>query len=309
MKQFLGIDIGGTNIKIAAVAEDGTVVRRGLIETLAGQGPSRAFTRVHSAAQSLAPDGVNGVGIGCAGLVDEGRGTLTASPNLKKWERAPLARLASSHFSVPVLIQNDATCAAYGESIVRGARGRDLVLITLGTGVGGGIVMNGHIVRGVSGFGGEIGHMTVDPDGPLCHCGSHGCLEAFAGSYAIVRAARERLRGRRRPETLTSFAVFKAAGDGEPWARETIRVAGERLGIAIAILLNTLNPATIVIGGGVSAGFRLLEPHVKRMVKRHAFKETIRAARIERARLGNDAGVVGAAMLVRDTISQRHPRR
>lgn len=309
MKQFLGIDIGGTNIKIATVSAGGVVIQRGLIETVAPEGAARAFQRIHTAARSLGPGGIEAVGIGCAGLFDERRGVLTASPNLRAWQKAPLVRIASSHFSVPILIQNDATCAAYGESVARGARGRDLVLITLGTGVGGGIVMDGHVVRGANGFGGEIGHITVDADGPPCRCGARGCLEAFAGAYGIVRTARERLRGRRRGVEVTSFGVFQAARDGDAWARETVRITGERLGIAVAILLNALNPSAIVIGGGGAGSFDLLEPHVRRAAGRHAFKETIAAARIEPARLGNDAGVVGAAMLVRDAIATRHARR
>jgi glucokinase len=311
MKPYLGIDIGGTNIKIATVSATAEVVDRGLIETRAPEGAARAFARIHAAAQALGRDGIEAVGIGCAGLFDERRGVLTTSPNLKAWEGAALARLAAKHFSVPILIQNDATVAGYGESVVRGTRGRNLVLITLGTGVGGGIVMDGQIVRGVTGFGGEIGHITVDPNGPLCHCGRHGCLEAYAGSYGIVRTATDlrRKSGVRRGEELTAFRVFEAARSGEKWGRDAVRTTGEYLGIAIAILLNTLNPSVIVIGGGVSASFKALEPHIRRSVRRYAFPEMIAAARIERARLGNDAGMVGAAMLVRDTIASRHPRR
>jgi glucokinase len=149
----------------------------------------------------------------------------------------------------------------------------------------------------------------VDPDGPRCHCGARGCLEAFAGAYAIVRAARARLRNPSRARGLTAFAVFEAAREGEAWARGAVQQAGDRLGVAVAILLNTLNPSVVVIGGGVAGGFDLLEAPMRRAITRHAFRETIRVARIERARLGNDAGVVGAAMLVRDAISPRHPRR
>ena len=309
MKQFLGIDIGGTNIKMGAVDRDGVVRARGLIETRADEGAARAFVRIHEAARTLAPDGIHGVGIGCAGLVDEARGVLTASPNLKRWEGASLARIASSHFSVPIVIQNDANCAAYGESMARGIQGRNLVLITLGTGVGGGIVVDGRIVRGAKGFGGEIGHITVDPDGPRCHCGRRGCLEAFVGSYAIKRTARRLMPRATGGPRLTAWRIFLAARNGEAWARETIRVTGEHLGVGIAILLNTLNPGSIVIGGGVAGGFPALEPHVRRTMRRHAFSETIAAARIERARLGNDAGIVGSAMLARDAISARHPKR
>lgn len=314
MKPFLGIDIGGTNIKLATVSPTAKVVERGLVETRAPEGAARAFARMHAAARTLGRDGIEGVGIGCAGLFDEGRGVLTASPNLKAWQGTKLAALASKHFSVPILIQNDATCAAYGESVVRGERGRNLVLITLGTGVGGGIVMDGHIVRGVSGFAGEIGHIVVDSKGPKCHCGRQGCLETYAGAYGIVRIATELRRVSRKRTAgsdgkLTAFRVFERARAGDLWARSTIRIAGEQLGVAVAILLNTLNPAVVVIGGGVSGGFAALAPHIRRSAGRHAFRETMRAARIERARLGNDAGMVGAAMLVRDAISTRHKRR
>ncbi len=314
MKPFLGIDIGGTNIKLATVSPGAKVVERGLVETRAPEGAARAFARIHAAARALAPDGIAGVGIGCAGLFDERRGVLTASPNLKAWQGTRLAALASRHFSVPILIQNDATCAAYGESVVRGPRGQNLVLITLGTGVGGGIVMDGRIVSGVSGFGGEIGHITLDGNGPRCHCGRRGCLEAYAGAYGIVRMANEfrrvsRKRTAGRDEKLTAFRVFERARAGDLWAREAIRSAGDHLGVAVAILLNTLNPAVVVIGGGVAGGFAALEPHIRRAVARHAFRETAGAARIERARLGNDAGMVGAAMLARDAKPTRRARR
>ena len=316
MNQYIGIDIGGTNIKLATVAADGRVLARGLIETRPGDGAAIAFRHMHAAARHLASShGVSGVGIGCAGLIDATRGVLRSSPNLKAWQGAPLAQLAHRHFSVPVVVENDATSAAFGESIARGRRGRDLVFIALGTGVGGGIVADGRVIRGVTGFGGEIGHMVVDPDGPTCHCGRHGCLEAYAGAYGIVRTARTLLAGktRRTPMAadgkLSAWRVLEAARRGDPVAREVARITGEHLGLAIAILLNTLNPSAVVIGGGVSGGFDTLEPHMRRAIRRHAFAETAAVARIERSRLGNDAAMVGAAMLARDAASGRRTTR
>jgi glucokinase len=297
----LGVDIGGTNIKLAAVAPDGRVRARGVIDTLAGEGPAHAFKRIHAAARSLAgATGVSAVGLGCAGLIDAEKGILRTSPNLPAWERAPLARLAEKYFSVPVAIENDATCAAFGESFVRGARGKNLVAITLGTGVGGGIVADGRVVRGVCGFGGEIGHVTVDPNGPRCRCGSRGCLEAYAGSYGIVAAARRAARrtgAGRSPSTAR--AVLDGARARNPVCRAAVREAGEHLGIAVATVLDLLNPSVVVVAGGIAGAFDLLEPHVRRAVERHAFARTARAATIERSRLGNDAAVVGAAMLAR----------
>ena len=311
MSAWIGVDIGGTNIKIATVSPTGEVLARGVVETRAGDGPAAAFRRIHEAARYLAGrQSIAGVGIGCAGLVDARRGLLRESPNLPAWRGAPLARLARSHFRLPITVENDATSAAFGESFVRGERGRHLVFITLGTGVGGGIVVDGRVLRGVSGFGGEIGHMTVDPNGPLCRCGSRGCLEAYAGSYGIVRAARNAAKSsaksRRAPlarrlggRSVTARDVLDAARRGDAIGREAARIAGEHLGLAIAAMLNVLNPSVVVIGGGVAGGFDVLAPHVRRAVARFAFADTARAARIEPSRLGNDAAVVGVAMLAR----------
>jgi len=312
---YLGVDIGGTNVKVAVVSAAGRVLVRGVIETRAGEGPAPTFRRIHHAARHLVGKGrVAGVGIGCAGLLDSRSKRLRASPNLPGWQGAALERIAGVHFGVPILVENDATCAAFGESFARGPNGRDLVMITLGTGVGGGIISDGRVVQGVSGFAGEIGHMIVDPNGPRCRCGARGCLEAYAGAYGIARTARHALRrrGKRRLAMggrLDARAVFEAARRGDPAAREAVRVTGERLGTAIASLLNLLNPSMVVIGGGIAASFDALSPHVRRTVERGAFAATARAARIEPSRLGNDAAVVGAAMLVHGARPRRRPAR
>ena len=304
---WIGVDIGGTNIKIATVDDRGRVQVRGVVETSARDGAAKAFARIHEAARYLAGrQRIRGVGIGCAGLIDGKRGILRVSPNLPAWRNAPLGRIARSHFRLPVVIENDATSAAFGESFVRGERGRDLVFITLGTGVGGGIVADGRVVRGVRGFGGEIGHMTVDPGGPPCKCGSRGCVEAYAGAYGILNAARVAAKTRRsalarrlRERDVSARDVLDAARRGDSVGKEAARVAGEHLGLAIAAMLNVLNPSAVVIGGGIAGGFDVLRPHVQRTVARYAFAETVRAARIEPSRLGNDAALVGAAMLAR----------
>ncbi len=320
MSAWIGIDIGGTNVKIATVSASGTVLARGVVETRQGEGPARAFRRIHDAARYLAAHrSIRGVGIGCAGLIEAGSGVLRESPNLPAWRNSPLGRIARSHFRVPVVLENDATSAAFGESFVRGARGRDLVFITLGTGVGGGIVADGRVVRGADGFGGEIGHMTVDPDGPRCRCGSRGCVEAYAGAYGILRAAREAARSRARTRSrlarrlgsrdATARDVLDAARRGDPVGREAARVVGEHLGLAIASMLNVLNPSLVVIGGGVAGGFDVMEPHTRRAIARYAFADSVRAARIERSRLGNDAALVGAAMLARLEIRPARKNR
>ncbi len=304
---WIGVDIGGTNIKIATVDDRGRVVARGVVETRESDGARSAFERIHDAARYLAGRArIEGVGIGCAGLIDARTGILRESPNLPRWRNAPLGRIARSHFRLPIVLENDATSAAFGESFVRGERGRDLVFITLGTGVGGGIVSEGRVVRGVNGFGGEIGHMTVDPDGPPCKCGSRGCVEAYAGAYGIVNAARAAAKTRRGPlarrlrdRDVSARDVLDSARRGDAIGRAAAQAAGEHLGIAIASMLNVLNPRVVVIGGGIAGGFDVLRPHIMRAVARYAFAETARAARIEPSRLGNDAALVGSAMLAR----------
>lgn len=309
---WIGIDIGGTNIKLAVVSDRGRVLDRGIIETVVSEGPQAAFAKVHTAAAALVRDrSVAGVGVGCAGLIDVDRGVLRSSPNLKSWEGAPLRRIARKYFDLPVTVDNDANSAAWGEVCAGGLRGAsDLVFITLGTGVGGGIVTGGRLVRGVSNCGGELGHMTVDPAGPRCHCGNRGCLEAIVGSYGLVRRARALARERRgrylskwiererRP--LTPALIAEAARKGDGVARQVLREAAEALGTAIASLVNLFNPGAVVVGGGVARSFDLLASHVRRVVDRRAFPEPAAQVRIEASRLGNDASVIGAAMFARD---------
>jgi len=308
---YLGIDIGGTRIKFASVHANGRVHARGVIDTPPG-GAREALRRVAVASRSLAAGRPwRAVGVGCAGLVRPGPGAIVSSPNLAQWEGAHLAGIARRVFGVYVHVENDATSAAFGEFAAGGwPRCRDLVLITLGTGVGGGVICDGRVVRGARGFAGELGHMTVHPGGRRCRCGNSGCLEAYAGGWAIVADARRRLRLRRSRYLtrwiehdrlrLTPHLVAEAARRGDGVARSVFTGAGEALGVVVASLVNLLNPAVVAFGGGVSASFDLFEPHVRRVVARRAFAAAGTGVRIARSRLGNDAAVVGAALLARE---------
>lgn len=318
MSVYIGVDVGGTNIKIASVTARGRVLARGIIDTNPDDGPERALRRVAAAVPALAGRReVDAVGIGCAGLIDPS-GNLHASPNLKRWENTPLRRIGRRVFGVYTTADNDATSAAYGEYKAGGNRRcRHLVFLTLGTGVGGGVISDGRVIRGVGGYGGEVGHIAVTRDGPRCHCGTRGCLEAYAGKYAVVRRARELLdeRGsrylarwvRQEGRTLTPRLIMEAARRGDAVGKRVTREMGEYLGIAIASLVNLFNPEVVVIGGGVSGSFDLISPHVERMVARRAFPESVSMVRIERSQLGNDATAVGAAMFARDSKSSSHP--
>jgi glucokinase len=311
----VGVDVGGTNIKMASVSPTGRVLARGILDTVPADGPKAAMERVAAALPTVVGRRtIDAVGVGCAGLIDPRRGHVLASPNLKQWENSPLARIARRVFGVYTIVENDATSAAYGEYRCGDNRGcRHLVFITLGTGVGGGVISDGRVIRGAAGYGGEVGHITVDPGGPRCRCGNRGCLEAHAGSYGLARRVRELLKEkrsrhlsrwieveRRRP---TPRLIMEAARRGDSVARHVVREMGEHLGVAVATLVNLFNPEVVVIGGGVSGSLDLISPHIERVVARRAFAESAAMARIERSALGNDATAVGAAMFARDAVS------
>jgi len=314
----VGVDVGGTNIKIASVNRTGRVLARGVIDTIPADGPEAALGRVARAIPSLVGRRViDAVGVGCAGLIDRRRGRLLASPNLKEWEDSPIRRIARRVFGVYTIVDNDATSAAYGEYRCGANRGcRHLVFITLGTGVGGGIISDGRVIRGAASYGGEVGHITVNPDGPRCRCGSRGCLEAYAGSYGLRRRVGE-LLAQRRSRYLTRWVgverrrvtprlIMEAARRGDSVGRRIAREMGEHLGVAVATLVNLFNPEVVVIGGGVSGSFDLISPHIERVVARRAFAASAAMVRIERSALGNDATAVGAAMFARDALTSRH---
>jgi glucokinase len=216
-------------------------------------------------------------------------------------------------------MDNDANAAAYGEYHRGCGRRSDLfVCITLGTGVGGGIVSHGEILRGSRNYAGEIGHMTVNERGPLCRCGNRGCLEAYVGAYGLVRAARRApvrkaggiVRGSRASAALTPERIARAARKGDHAAREVYARAADHLGTAIATLVNVLNPDVVGVAGGVAAEFDLMEDRVRAVVAERAFPESAEAVTIVRGALGLDAASIGAALMARDASrSVRSKRR
>lgn len=312
---FAGIDIGGTNIKLALTDSSGRVIASRSIPTDAAKGPRDAFDRIAAALGDLAAKReVRAAGVACAGLFNRKTGRLHSSPNLPAWRNAPLERIARSRLGVYTVVDNDANAAAYGEYFRGCGRGRGtLICITLGTGVGGGIVIDGRPLRGSRNFAGEIGHATICETGPRCRCGSRGCLEAYLGAYALVRETRSKLRrGKSRYLSrwveegcrLTPKLIADAAARGDRAAREVFEEAGAHLGTALANLINIFNPDLIAIGGGVAQGFHLMRPRIEEEVRRRAFPESRRAARIVRARLGTEAAAVGAALLSRDAVAE-----
>ncbi|PKW25592.1 ROK family glucokinase [Phycicoccus duodecadis] len=311
----IGVDIGGTKVAAGVVDASGAVLRRARRDTPhRSTSPRVVEDTIVSAVEELLEqdDGVVAVGIGAAGFVAADRATVVFAPHLS-WRNEPLREALGSRLDLPIFVDNDANAAVWAEYRFGAGRGEgQLVMVNLGTGIGGGIVLDGRVLRGRFGIAGEFGHMQVVPDGIRCECGNRGCWEQYASGNALVREARalmsagspvvsdlfDRVGGK--PEDLTGPLVTEAARDGDPLARELLGEIGRWLGVGMADLAAALDPGTFVVGGGVSAaGELLLEP------ARQAFRRQLTGrgyrpeARIVAAELGNEAGLVGAADLAR----------
>ena len=316
MHYVVGVDIGGTNIVVGTVAEDGSAVH-GVrsAPTHAEEGPEAVLGRIARLVQvsmaeaekaaGIPRRNIVGVGIGSPGPLDRKRGMVLLTPNLG-WRDLPLRQLVSEAVGLPATLDNDANCAIYGEWWVGAARGtRYVVGLTIGTGIGGGIVLDGRIYHGTSDVAGEFGHTTIDSTGRLCKCGNYGCLEAYASGPAIAARAAEGIASgadTRLPEMvggdlsrLTAQTVYEAASGGDQYALEVVRDTAKFLGIGVGNIVNIFNPDLVVIVGGVTmAGDQLFTP-LRSEVKRRAFKPAVERCRIVPGVLPGTAGVVGAA--------------
>ena len=314
-KMIVGVDLGGT--KIDAVLSDscGNIKKRELKETRAGEGPNAVIKRIVDAIKAVSSDcKIAAVGIGAAGIIDVETGLITVSPNLPGWHNIKLKDILERDLDIKTFVDNDATVAALAEHKFGIAVGCDhFVCVTVGTGIGGGIVTNGQIYRGISGSAGEIGHMTIDINGPLCACGNRGCFEALASGTALEREAKAKIaqgikttilnyaKGGRR---VSAKNVYLAAQDGDMLAKGLIEQLGFYLGVGLANLINIFNPQLVVIGGGVSRmGEMLLEP-ARKTVRERAFELSAKAARVEISSLGYDAGPLGAVALALSELSR-----
>lgn len=312
--QAVGLDVGGTKIAGFRVAREGRILARDAVETPA-EDPEATIAAMVSVARGLVTADVIAVGVGAAGMVDASTGVLRFAPNLA-WRELPIAARVSESLGLPCQVDNDANVAAWGEYRFGAGRGvQHMLLLTVGTGIGGGIVAGGRLFRGAHGFAAEIGHIIVEPGGPVCGCGNRGCWEQVAAGRAIDRRGREAAREHPRsllatlaggePEKVTGAVVTEAAKRGDDVARSILTEVGRRLGEGIAGLVNVLDPEVVVVGGGaIDAGDLLLEP------ARAAFVDAVEAPEhrpvvpILAAELGNDAGAVGAAALALEELSR-----
>lgn len=312
---IFAIDLGGTTTKLAILNKNGNFVDKWEIKTdLEHNGKNivqhivQAFTKKCSE-HHISFDQVLGVGMGAPGPVING-GVISKAVNIG-WENYPLKEKLEEAFSLKAFVENDANCAALGEMWLGAGKGlKNIVAITLGTGVGGGVIINGDIVGGISGGAGEIGHMTVKlDDGAPCNCGKKGCLETIASATGVVRLALKKLETTTQSTPLktiyqenngiTAKDVFDLAAKGDALSLEIVEEVAYYLGYGIGILCTILNPEAVIIGGGVSkAGKTLTEP-LQNYVKQFAFPPSIDDTSIRLAKLGNDAGVIGAGWLVK----------
>ena len=309
----IGIDVGGTKIAAGVVGPDGAIVARTNRDTPADSVDQTAAAICDAAAELIAGHDVEAVGIGAAGFVSSDRSTVLFAPNLA-WRDEPLGARVAGQLNIPVVVENDANAAAWGEFAFGAAKDVEhMVCITVGTGIGGGVVVDGELLRGANGVAAELGHMRVVPGGHRCGCGSRGCLEQYASGKALVREGRAQAEsgslaavqmlsvcGITDPAELTGPMITDAAMQGDPCAVELLEDLGRWLGEGVASLATIFDPSLVVVGGGVSAAKDLI---MKSAVQ--AFERVLPAkanrphAPFTLAELGNDAGLIGAADLAR----------
>lgn len=332
----IGVDLGGTNLRIAAVDADGNLLEKVTTNTQTSKGRDFVIGEMTDAIKHLSGKFAGkmelmGAGIGVPGIIDKRTGMLRESPNLPGWDDYPVRDEIEKRLSAPVILENDANVAALGEQWLGAAKGYDDVcMITLGTGVGGGIVIHKHIWAGMNGMAGEIGHVTIEPEGHPCGCGNRGCAEQYASATAVMRMAREEIAKGNASELeklaagpnieFSARAVFNLALQGDGASQRVYDRVGRALGILLADLINVLNLRMYVIGGGVSSGWQAFAPKMFEELRHRSMVYAATAPPAEyipmgaaskvasqqpppyrtvitRALLGSDAGLYGAARL------------
>jgi glucokinase len=292
---LLGIDLGGTSAKLGLCDDRGQVIARRTIDTDPQRGPDDTLNRMAIAARELIDEAgsVDACGIGAPGELDLGRQHLIRANNFPGWVNVALPRRMGEQIGVPVALENDSNCAAWGEFRAGTGRGaKSLVCLTLGTGVGGGLVIDGELWVGANGAAGSFGHIAVDPQGPLCRCGQHGCVEQYASATAV--AARFG-RGSARD-------AFDGAGRGEADAIAVADWACDGLAAGIANIIHAVQPEVVVLAGGMAAAGDVMLHRVRAGVSRRVRAAWLRSIRIELAALGDDAGWIGAALWAKNGV-------
>lgn len=311
-KVVIGVDLGGTFIKTAIVSENKLVLAKESRPSEAEGGPAAVMGAMQAAIESLMTqmhlkmDQVIAIGFGAPGPLNWQRGVVFSLPNLPGWHNVPLAEEMRKRLHVPCFVDNDANLACYGEYWLGAGQGAEsIAVLTLGTGVGGGIVVFGQLLRGIDGTAGELGHLKVQRDGRLCGCGARGCLEAYASVSGMVRTAIEGLEGDQESklrqmcegdcETLTGKMIFDAAMEGDALAQWVFQETATWLGLGISSIINYQNPERVILCGGMIAAGDLLFKPVREVALANCFEVPGKRCQIIPAGLGADSGVLGAA--------------
>ncbi|MFO8009638.1 MAG: ROK family protein [Dehalococcoidia bacterium] len=323
MEEFyiVAVDLGGTSYRVALADSQAKILNRKAEPTRSHEGWESGLERIKSTIQETASPVdfglVKAISVSAGGPLNPQTGTLLTPPSLPTWKNVPLKTILETAFDKPVFVENDADLAALGEHRFGAGRGYDrLIYITVSTGIGGGIILGGEILRGKDISVAEIGHIVVDPDGPFCNCGGKGHVEALASGTAIARIAARRVRENGSAAILKQCSndlsmlkaemVVEAARGGDHIANVVIEEAGRYLGIAVTSLIHILDPQMVIIGGGVSnAGGLILEP-IRRAIEEHAMVDFRERAGIVRSELGDDSGLMGAIALALDNLKQDH---
>jgi glucokinase len=311
-----GIDIGGTKIAVALADPNGQILSLSRFPTEVEAGPHRLIDKAIKEIQRMMEEieaRLLAVGVGCGGPLDRERGLILSPPNLPGWDEFPILKIIEERLKAPALLDNDANAAALGEHKHGAGRGlKNLVYMTISTGIGGGIIIDGEILHGVADGAGEVGHITILPDGPLCRCGERGCLETLCSGTGIARRARERLATGAEssmtehaggPDRVTAKIVAEAALEGDPLAVEIWDETISYLAIGIGSIISILAPQAVILGGGVStAGRQLLEP-LRREIQSRVKMLPVEKIKILQAELGGDSAIHGALILGQRTIA------
>lgn len=311
----VGVDLGGTNIAVGVVDEAGRILHKDSAPTGAHREPEAVIADIAATIKKVVADAnidmgrIASVGVGSPGTIKADTGEVVYANNLR-WHFVPLGGQLSRLLDKPVFVNNDANVAALGELMVGGAKGRkNAIMLTLGTGVGGGIIIDGKIFSGAYGAGGELGHMCVVVDGEMCTCGNAGCLESYASATALINRGKEdvvqnpdgmiaRLAGGD-PDKVNAKIVVDSAKAGDPSAVKLFERYVYILSMGMVSLINAFDPEVFVLGGGVAGAGKFLLDAVTEQVEKHVYSKSVTHATIELAVLGNDAGIIGAAMLGR----------
>lgn len=307
---FVGIDIGGSSIKMGIFDEEGQLKKTGSRTTVREEGPMDALRKILSFIDEHLQENewerLGGIGLGLPGVLNEGKNYIRESSNLKNWEQFPLKDFLETETGRPVIMDNDATMAALGEYWKgAGREANSMLMLTLGSGVGSAFVSHGKVME-MNGFSPEVGHMMIDLDGPVCHCGKRGCLETYAGRYGIQRILKETLKsaqeagghtdaGELHP-SLTPLDLSQKAEEGNHTAREVLLQAGYALGVGISNVLNVFRVDQVVVGGGIANAWDGLFQHAEETIRQQAFRCRLNGSLIHKAALGESAGITGAGL-------------